>query len=118
MSNMKDTLFVSGQQLLVELEQINGRKGAGVFLLTMHLEIDGRQDLSGAALYFRWSCLQPYLREAECSTLGKYIFPRARRFSGRIAPVISLHAAPNSAYRWVWSRSMLSRKRGVAKVLN
>ena len=48
--NWRDTLFVGGQQLVVELDHINGRKGAGAYLLSMDLEIDGRRDLAGSAL--------------------------------------------------------------------
>lgn len=50
MGNLKDTLFVGGRQLVVELESLNGRKGAGGYLLTINLEIDGRPDLAGSAL--------------------------------------------------------------------
>lgn len=50
MISMRDTLFVGGQQLSVELEEINGRKGAGIHVLTLGLEIQPRRGLAGRSL--------------------------------------------------------------------
>jgi hypothetical protein len=47
---MRETLWVRGTQLLVKLDQVNGRKGADVHMLTISLEIKGRRDLVGCAL--------------------------------------------------------------------
>lgn len=50
MMGMRDTIFVRGQQLGVELEQISGRKGAGTHVLSLGLEVQPRRDLAGRSL--------------------------------------------------------------------